>query len=196
MNKQLQKYLKNLPFSLSESAVSMILGALVVILVGLLAYNFFKTRQPAANVSVPPENETIGELTEPTGAVALPTTHTVASGETLWNIAEKYYSSGFNYVDIAKANNISDPGNIEVGTKLTIPKVEIRQPQTINTNLTQTVTPSRIDGNSYTVVAGDNLWEVAVRAYGDGFRWVEIAKANNLVNPGFIHAGNVLSIPR
>lgn len=50
-------------------------------------------------------------------------------------------------------------------------------------------------GGTYTVVRGDNLWNIAVAAYGDGFRWVDIAKANKLANPSIIHAGNVLTIP-
>lgn len=55
---------------------------------------------------------------------------------------------------------------------------------------------TKIVGNTYTVVRGDNLWNISVRAYGTGFKWGEIAKANNLLNPRVIHAGNVLQIPR
>ncbi len=50
-------------------------------------------------------------------------------------------------------------------------------------------------GSEYTVVHGDNLWDIAEAAYGDGFKWTEIASANELVNPRVIHAGNVLTIP-
>lgn len=46
------------------------------------------------------------------------------------------------------------------------------------------------------MVKGDHLWGIAVRAYGDGYKWVEIARENNLVNPNLIHPGNVLSLPR
>jgi len=48
----------------------------------------------------------------------------------------------------------------------------------------------------YTVVAGDSLWNIAVREYGDGYAWTKIATANNLINPDLIHAGNVLRLPR
>ena len=54
----------------------------------------------------------------------------------------------------------------------------------------------KITGNSYTVISGDNLWDIAVRAYGDGYRWVDIAEANNLANPDLIHRGNVFKLPR
>lgn len=184
---------------LNESLVSMILGALIVVLIGILAYGYFRNNRPNTNPVTQQTQEEInknGELTSPAAAVALPTTHTVAAGETLWSIAEKYYASGYNYQDVAKANNISDPLNIDVGQKLTVPKTETRQPQTANTNLEQTVTQNKITGNNYTVVRGDSLWDISLRAYGDGFKWVEIAKANNLANPQIIHAGNTFTIPR
>lgn len=49
---------------------------------------------------------------------------------------------------------------------------------------------------SYTVVRGDSLSKIAQKFYGDGSKWVEISKANNLAKPSVIHAGNVLSIPK
>lgn len=47
--------------------------------------------------------------------------HTVAKGDTLWGIAQKYYNNGNRYPEIAKANNISNPNIIHVGQKLLIP---------------------------------------------------------------------------
>lgn len=55
---------------------------------------------------------------------------------------------------------------------------------------------SAITQATYTVLEGDHLWEIAVRAYGDGFRWSDIAKANNLSSPDAIAPGMVLTIPR
>ena len=118
------------------------------------------------------------------------------AGETLWSIAEKYYRSGYNYTDIVKANQLTNPGNIEVGQKLTIPNVAVKSPLTTGATVTPTVTISKIDGGTYTVIRGDNLWTIAVRAYGDGYRWTGIAQVNKLVHPNVIHTGNVLTIPR
>jgi nucleoid-associated protein YgaU len=55
--------------------------------------------------------------------------------------------------------------------------------------------PAQNQPKTYTVKAGDDLWDVAVAVYKDGYRWSEIAKANNLTNPNVIHSGNVLNIP-
>lgn len=45
------------------------------------------------------------------------------------------------------------------------------------------------------VVRGDTLWGIAKRYYGNGNRYPEIAKANNIANPDIIHVGQKLLIP-
>ena len=50
---------------------------------------------------------------------------------------------------------------------------------------------------SYTLQEGEGLWDVAVKFYGDGFRWIDIAKANGLENnPDNIAPGMKLIIPQ
>lgn len=189
-----------LPFDISESTLSMLLGGIVVILVGLIAFNFFRTQreqneniqEPEVSISEVPGGQVGGAKK----AVALPASHTVVAGETLWSIAEDYYGSGFNKSDIIAVNKLSNPNIIEVGQKLTIPKVGIQEKTVVNSILEPTITDSKIQGDKYTIMAGDNLWDIAIRAYGDGYKWTEIAKANNLTNPDIIHINNVLSIPR
>lgn len=124
--------------------------------------------------------------------------YTVAAGDSLWAIAEKQYKSGYNWVDIARANNLSNPGALKTGQKLKMPKVEQKiatvKPQQ---NQQQVATSkTKITGADYTIVKGDTLWDVSVRAYGDGYQWKKIAEANKLVNPSLIHSGNKLKIPR
>jgi LysM repeat protein len=48
--------------------------------------------------------------------------HIVRPGESLSAIAQKYYGDTDKYVDIAKANNISNPDLIRVGQKIQIPR--------------------------------------------------------------------------
>ncbi|KAA8960183.1 LysM peptidoglycan-binding domain-containing protein [Mycobacterium sp.] len=48
---------------------------------------------------------------------------------------------------------------------------------------------------TYTVVAGDTLWAIAERFYGDGSQYQVIADASGVDNPDLIHPGQVLTIP-
>jgi len=61
----------------------MILGAGVVLLVAILAFNYFKsTNNNDVGIDIPP-------LTEPASTVNLPANHTVVEGDTLWSIRRK-----------------------------------------------------------------------------------------------------------
>jgi len=214
---------------LNESTISMILGAIVIVVVGLLVINYFKGLEPASQL---PDGIATEEGT-------LPTSHTVQGGETLWDISERYYESGYNWIDIQEANDLPNPNAIEEGQSLVIPDVASRgqngdladlnedgdvsmeeSPELVATaEVVETSTPeatatpvatqapeptdasdedetNKIEGEQYTVARGDSLWDIAVRAYGDGYRWVDIARANNLDNPDIIHAGNVFTLPR
>lgn len=133
----------------------------------------------------------------------------VAEGDTLWSISEKVYGTGFNWQMIAEANNITDPNNLEAGTKLRIPSLtptpdeetameEVSPSVSPSEEEPETTEPTKPAGNAaeYTVVAGDSLWKIAVAQYNDGYKWVDIARANKLTNPDVIHAGNKLVLPR
>ncbi len=65
-------------------------------------------------------------LASASSTVALPTSHVVQEGENLWSIAEYYYTSGNNSIDIMEANKLYSPDQIAVGQTLLIPKVPIR----------------------------------------------------------------------
>lgn len=57
----------------------------------------------------------------PAPAAPAPRTHTVASGDTLWAIAERFYGDGSQYQRIADASGVSNPDLIQPGQVLTIP---------------------------------------------------------------------------
>lgn len=124
-------------------------------------------------------------------------TYIVKAGDDLWHIAQSHYNDGYKWTEIAKANKLAAPGYIHVGDTLTLPEVATQSQTAL---LSQQNTPelkgTSISGSNYTVMKGDDLWDIAVRAYGDGYRWVDIAKANNLARPNLIFSGNVLTIPR
>ena len=252
----LKKTLKSI--KLHETTFSMVLGAIVIVLIGVLLINFFSGRRGETIPAIDVEEE-----------ITLPASHTVSEGEDLWTIAEKYYGTGYNWIDIQSENKIINPNQISVGQELVIPDVapriaeeiptetepeptlakteaqerthtvqkgenlwkiaelyfdsgynwvdiaeenDLRNPGVIEPNQELTI-PSvtskastvvankkeeseAISGATYTVQKDDNLWDIAIRAYGDGYRWSEIAKENKLINPNLIHNGNILTLPR
>lgn len=171
----------------------MLLGGIVVVVLGVMVVNYFKSIDDGSLVPGATTENGQAKVTRGEGSV----TYIVGGGETLWGIAEKQYGSGYNWVDIAEANGLSNPELIAEGQELVVPDVEPRE-STLPTEFiaVEDITANSIDGATYTVSEGDNLWEIAVRAYSDGYMWVEIARENDLANPGLIHTGNVLSLPR
>lgn len=175
----------------------MILGILVVIVVCVLIVNYFRgITKPSGQ---PGQPETVSAIPTISGEVQainpqdLPTSYKVKAGDNLWRIAEKIYGSGYNWVDIAKENHLKNPNVVRADQELTIPKAEPIKPKIVEK---ESISGSSITEGTYTVAKGDNLWKIAVRAYGDGFQWVKIAQENKLVNPRLIHSGNVLKLPR
>lgn len=59
---------------------------------------------------------------------ALPTTYQVQSGDTLWDIANRFYGDPFKYGVIADANHIANPDVIDVGQQLMIPSLGASPP--------------------------------------------------------------------
>ncbi|MFS8158937.1 MAG: LysM peptidoglycan-binding domain-containing protein [Candidatus Roizmanbacteria bacterium] len=124
-------------------------------------------------------------------------THTVKKGETLWSIAESYTKSGYNYVDIAKANNLKNADMLEAGQKLRIPDMKPAKVTFASKMMPKAATSKiTITGTSYTVVKGDTLWSISTRAYGTGYKWMNIARANKLKNANRIEKGQKLTLPR
>lgn len=201
MEETLKSWLKRLKWH--ESTVSMFLGALVVIVAGILLYNFFSApvSEEIGEISEEAVEEYTLELTEEEGKFipqGLPIEHVISRGEHLWKISEKYYGNGYNWVDIAQANDLANPGLIFSGQKLTIPKVELRVAPQISVGKPSTQVAGAITHDSYSVAKGDTLWSIAVRAYQDGYQWPKIYQANRgtIDNPDLIEVGMQLTLPR
>lgn len=193
---------------MSESYISIGLGLLVVVVVGILLYNYF-TQKSSQTAQKTGEATKIGE--EATVSAQPGTTYKVQAGDTLWSIAVKSYNDGYKWPEIAKANNLSEGQALEADQELKIPElggvtaspetpVALASPEVSAAQPapTQTAPVQTITGNSYKIVAGDTLWSIACRAYRDCYAWPRIYQANKnqIVNPDLIYAGNTLTLPR
>lgn len=197
----------------NQSKFNLILGGLIVLVVGLLVFNYFSKD----NSEVGPSQQTDVTQNGDVSPENLPGKYTIKEGDTLFQVAEKYYQDGYKYTEIVKANNLTSPDLIETGQMLEIPKLEatnvLVSAGTENTqspqpspSQTSTNTPTEpvmndwgasITGNTYVVAEGDWLSTIAARAYnGDVMSYSKIATANNLSNPDVIEPGMVLTIPR
>ena len=174
----------------AEEVVSMFLGLVIVMVVFGLVVNFFQKRKGSVSV---PGSETVldeekldGSFDSEAGAGGV---YTVKKGDSLWTIAQNRYNSGYKWVEIAKENQLENPGLLEEGQVLKMPVMETEQ---------TVATVAGIEGGEYKVERGDSLWNVAVRAYGDGYAWPKIWQANGdkLNSPDLLEIGMVLTIPR
>lgn len=186
----MRDFLKDL--KLNEQNISMLLGIVVVLLVGSLLYNYFKS------VNQAPEGETSSATSEeqqvqvPTGD-ALPADYVVQKGDTLWSISEKAYGSGYNWVDVYAANrDVIGPNSnrLLAETKINLPKVEPKVPD----QQMEQQSPAPSGPVEYEVLKGDNLWRILVKTCNNGYLWTKVAQANNLANGNLIEVGQKLTI--
>lgn len=189
MEKKLKNILKSL--KINEGLISSIMGGVVVVIMAAMIFNYFKSINKNGKIT----DESASNATQIDESIPkeLPATYKVKKGDDLWHISEKYYNSGYNYVEIAKTNKLVNPNVIEVGQDLIIPKVEVK------IEAKTTVTKISIEGTKYTTVKGDHLWSIAVRAYGDGYAWTKIYNANKKAigkNPNVLFSGVELNLPR
>jgi hypothetical protein len=88
---------------------------------GLLEYKPFRSKAiNTAPVTVDGQTMAVREP-EREETRSVPATHTVIPGDTLCNIALKYYGDDGKHKDIAKANNIANPNVIHAGQVLKLP---------------------------------------------------------------------------
>lgn len=183
-----------------QSKLSLVLGVLIVLVVGILVFNFINKNK--SNAELGPSQKTAEQ--QDVSPDSLPGKYTVKEGDTLFTVAEKYYQDGFKYSQLAQANDISNPDTLETGQVLEIPKLEQSpSPSPSSTPSVEITTPNpntefgpAIAGDTYTVVEGDWLSKIADRAYGNMMEFNKIAQANNISNPDLIAPGTVLTIPR
>lgn len=202
----------------NQSQLATVLIAILLIIAGYLTYGYLNSKGKSTS-----SNPGFNEILTPTPSLGIKTetlkengqvagAYTVKTGDSLWKIAADQLGDGFRWKEIAQANNISTSSPIlRVGQALTIPSANnnagqvasgatttksetVNQPSTTNTKVPTT----------YTVVRGDNLWNIAQKLYGDGAKWhaifdfapnrLSMYQPDGKVFP-LIHAGNILTIP-
>ena len=105
---------------LSESYISLLLGAVVVLGISVVFFLFVKNSGLEGTTPIIDEKD-IPQLEAPVNEM----TYTLQEGEGLWDVAVKFYGDGFRWIDIAKANGLeNNPDNIAPGMKLIIPKAQ------------------------------------------------------------------------
>lgn len=87
----------------------------------------------------------------------------------------------------------------EYGTKTVNIQIVARKPRAVaGVQRSATNSPAPSSLQSYTVVKGDCLWNIAKRFYGNGSKYTVIYNANRGIiggNPNLIYPGQVLTIP-
>ena len=105
-------------FRLSESYASLLLGLVVVIVAAILLISFLRNRN-VTPIDTRQDISATKTVTQTSQAKPIPGgTYIVQSGDDLWKIAENAYNDGYKWTDVAKANNITDPGMITGGQKV------------------------------------------------------------------------------
>lgn len=216
-----EKRIKNILkfFKMNEDSISTIMGVIVIVLIAGLIFNYFRSanlktwqgmlldqQTPATTSETKPEDKQSDKYIA---------TYKVVKGDDLWHISERFYKSGYNYVDIMKENKISANGVISAGTELRIPKVEAKKLTVVevkkdivvkdgnfeatvkDTTVADQTGKDTINTGDYVTKKGDSLWKISVRAYGDGFKWTKIYAANKKVigNPNLLFSNIKLTIP-
>ena len=117
------------------------------------------------------------------------TTYVVEAGDTLSNIAARFYNntSLWSYIYQANPNVISDAHWIFPGQRLIIPALQ------------QSSDPGSAPANQggYVVQSGDTLSAIALRTYGNASLWPAIYQANRtlIANYNLIYPGQRLTVP-
>ncbi|MBL8931728.1 MAG: LysM peptidoglycan-binding domain-containing protein [Kineosporiaceae bacterium] len=126
--------------------------------------------------------------------------HVVASGETLWTIAERHLGDGARFAEIARLNygreqpdgdRLTDSHWITPGWRLLLPS-------------TAAQATGRRAAATRVVAPGESLWQIAEEELGDGDQWPRVFRAttataqpggDRLSDPDLLRPGWTVTIP-
>ena len=142
----------------------------------------------------------------PAETVSAERTHVVAEGETLFQIAKKYYGAGNSWPKIAQHNGIRAEA-IKPGTTLRLPGLEASPalavaPRTAprKANDASVVVPKKSADSSlrpkiYTVKQGDTLASISRRMLGSPERLADLVRLNGIEDTDTLSIGQTIKLP-
>ena len=112
--------------------------------------------------------------------------YTIQSGDTLYDIADRYYGSGIYFKDIAEYNDIENADQIKAGDK-------IKLPAKVGDNVKMLEDTDK----KYIVSKGDSLTTICDKFYKDGSISTaqKLANYNGIEDVNLIKVGQELKIP-
>lgn len=114
-------------------------------------------------------------------ASAVPMVHQVAKGESLYDIAVRYYGDGDKWRAIVQANPkaFDNTGRLATGAKLQIPsRADVANNIPVAPPTTVAVNSNVPSGKTIKVAAGDTLASLSSKYLGTRSRWTELLDAN------------------
>ena len=178
-------------FVWKENYAGFILGAIILVAIGILVANFF----------VKNSTNIVSDIKTDISNVNEPKTVTVEKGESLSSIAKRELGDMNLWPEIVKENDLSSTV-VEVGQTLKLPKVSTSTAVTTpkpEPEVKVSPTAKESTTGEYLVKEGDTLWEIAIAEYGDPTMWREIAKVNkvsyNSLGHPLIYTGTMIQLP-
>ena len=180
---------------------------------------------PAASISPSERSSPRAEpprITQsPVGLIETVRTHSVQAGESLYQIAAKYYGNGNLWRDLVKYNSMDKTGTVRTGMRIKVPSKDTLLGRAVANTLPTSIDPGiklikppapqftpkaslpkaapgkpgKIELASYIIKRGDTLGEISQRTLGTSKRWQEIVDLNNLDDEDNLTPGAVLKIP-
>ena len=138
-------------------------------------------------------NDINGKAFDPKATYAVVTTDfCAAGGDTYYAFASAtaQFDTGI-HLDETVMEYITDALGGVIGKQYAEPQGRI----TVKVAEEPAPAPETPAADSYTVVRGDCLWNIAVRFYGDGVKFRAIAAANGIREPWLILPGQTLTVP-
>lgn len=120
-----------------------------------------------------------------------PRTHTIAPGDTLSELSQRYLGAAARWPEIVEANPGIEPNRLLVGNEIVIPG----EGPLPSAPAGAAEAPATGGGTTHTIAPGDTLSQISQRYYGTAVRWQEIVEANPGVEPTRLIVGNELVIP-